>query len=115
MGKPSRDKGRRGERTAKNLLADRDWIILADTSAGLSTDDLVCQSPDGKVVSVEVKNTKQIDVPAFVKQARTNAKRNAWMLMCHISGTSSWLVMGSGKTPVVWHEKSTMEMEQCEK
>ncbi len=111
MGKSAREKGRRGERVAKLLLADRDWQILADTTAGLSTDDLVCMSPDGKVVSVEVKNCKQIDVPAFVRQARTNAKKNAWMLMCHISGTASWLILGSGRTPVVWHEKSTMEMD----
>lgn len=105
MGKPSRDKGRRGEAAAKRLLADRDYTILADTSAGLSTDDLVVQSPEGKVVSVEVKNCKLINVPAFLKQAKENAKKNRWMLLAHISGTSSWLVMTTGARPVVWHEK----------
>ena len=43
----SRRKGRRGESAAKKLLAERDFEILADTAAGLATDDLVAQSPDG--------------------------------------------------------------------
>ena len=106
MGKQSRNKGKRGERAAKNLLTGRDWTILADTTAGLSTDDLVCQSPDGRVVSVEVKNTKLINVPEFVKQARTNAKKNHWLLLCHLDSTRSWLVMGKGGLPVIWHEQS---------
>ena len=105
MSKSSRDKGKRGERTAKLLLADRDYTILADTTAGLSTDDLVVLSPGGKVVSVEVKNCKLINVPVFRKQATANAKRNDWMLRLKIDGTSSWLVLGNGRSPVVWHEK----------
>lgn len=105
MGKPSRDKGKKGEREAKNLLADRDFIILADTSAGLSTDDLVIQSPQGHILSVEVKNCKLIDIPRFTAQARQNAKKNAWMLLAKISQTSSWLVLQKGEKPVVWHSK----------
>ena len=111
MGKQSRDKGRRGERAAKDLLTSRDWTILADTSSGLSCDDLVCQDPDGRVVSVEVKNTKMINIPAFVLQARTNAKKNAWLLLAKIPQTSSWLVMGKGRKPVIWHEQSNEVME----
>jgi len=106
MGKQSRDKGKRGERAAKDLLTERDWTILADTTAGLSTDDLVCQDPDGRVVSVEVKNTKMINVPAFVSQARENAKKNPWLLLCKIAGTRAWLVMGKGRLPGIWHEQS---------
>ena len=106
MGKSSRNKGKRGERAAKDLLTSRDWTILADTTAGLSTDDLVCQSPDGRVVSVEVKNCKLINVPEFVKQARANAKNNHWLLLCHIDNTRSWLGMGKGRLPGVWTEQS---------
>lgn len=105
MGKPSRDKGRRGESAAKRLLADRDFTILADTSAGLSTDDLLVESPTGEIVSVEVKNCKLINLPAFVTQARTNAKKRPWLLLAKLDNTSSWLVMGKGRLPGVWHEK----------
>lgn len=106
MSKASRDKGKRGERTAKAMLIERGYIILADTTAGLSTDDLVVER-DGIILSVEVKNTKQIDIPAFVKQARTNAKKNHWLLMMHLDSTSTWLVMGSMRVPVCWHQDST--------
>jgi Holliday junction resolvase len=74
-GKPSRDKGRRGEREAKALLADCDYTILADTTAGLDTDDLVALAPDGTLYSVEVKNTRIVNVPVFRDQARKNAKK----------------------------------------
>lgn len=105
MGKAQRDKWRRGEAAAKRLLADRGYTILADTSAGLSTDDLVVQSPEGRIVSVEVKNTKAISIQQFVRQARNNAGKHDWLLLCHIHNTSSWLVMGKNRLPVVWHEK----------
>lgn len=105
MGKASRDKGRRGEAAAKRLLADRDYTILADTSAGLSTDDLVVQDPDGNVVSVEVKNCVLINVPKFVEQARTNAKKNPWLLLCKIHNSAAWLVLGKNRKPGIWHEK----------
>lgn len=111
MSKASRSKGRRGETAAKCLLADRDYTILADTSAGLSTDDLVVQSPDGKVFSVEVKNTRLIDVPKFRAQAIRNAKRNSWLLLCKIDNTKSWLVIKKGAIPSVWHEKPKAEVE----
>lgn len=104
-GSRSRDKGKRGERAAKNLLTERDYTILADTTAGLSTDDLVVQSPGGEIISVEIKNTKQIDLPAYIKQARTNAKKLAWMLMCKLDNYSAWLILGSNRKPVIWHEK----------
>lgn len=55
-GKSTRDKGRRGESEAKRLLAEKDWEILADTTAGLATGDLIAHSPDGLIYDVEVKN-----------------------------------------------------------
>lgn len=105
MGKSQRDKGRRGESAAKLLLSDRDYTILADTSAGISTDDLVVQSPCGQIVSVEVKNTKLIDLPRFVAQARKNAKKNRWMLLAKLDNTSSWLCLKQGEKPQIWHQK----------
>ncbi len=105
MGKAQRAKGRRGEAEAKHMLADRDYTILADTSAGISSDDLVALSPEGRVVSVEVKNQKSINVPTFLKQCMDNAKKNDWLLMCKIDGTSSWLVLAKNKRATVWHNK----------
>ena len=105
MGKASRDKGRRGERQAKDLLTSRDFTILADTTSGLATEDLVVQDEMGTIWKCEVKNTKLIDIPKFRKQARDQADKFRWLLLMKIDGTSSWLVMGKDKSPVVWHEK----------
>ena len=100
-----RRKGRRGEAAAKRLLADHDYALLADTTAGLCSDDLVVQSADGCVWSVEVKNCRNIQVAQFAGQARRNAGKKRWMLMCKINQTSSWLVLRKGMRPTVWHEK----------
>ena len=105
MGKLSRSKGRRGETEAKHLLTDRDYTIVADTSAGINSEDLIVADAEGKIISVEVKNRKLIDIQNFILQARTNAKKYPWMLLCKIAGTSSWLVMGKNIKPVIWHSK----------
>lgn len=106
-GKTTRNKGRVGERTAKALLADHDYTVIADTTAGLSTGDLVVQSPEGTTYDVEVKNRKIIDIPMFIGQARKNASRSKlpWMVMAKIETTSSWLVIRKGERPTTWHEK----------
>jgi Holliday junction resolvase-like predicted endonuclease len=110
-GSAVRNKGRKGEREAKRLLQDKDYTILADTTAGLSTGDLVVQSPDGTTYDVEVKNRRIVNVSQFVGQARKNAGRNktAWMVLCKLDGTSSWLVMAKNKLPVIWHSKTNGE------
>jgi Holliday junction resolvase len=108
-GKATRNKGRKGEREAKALLLDRDFTILADTSAGLATDDLIVQDHNGKVYSVEVKNTKSVNVPLYISQARKNSKKNDWMLLCKLDRSSSWLVFQKNKVPVVWHTKGGEE------
>jgi Holliday junction resolvase-like predicted endonuclease len=105
MGKMARNKGRLGERRAKDLLTSRDFVILADTTSGLATEDLVVQDEMGTIWKVEVKNTKLIDIPKFRTQAKTQAGKFRWLLLAKIDGTSSWLVMGKDKPAVVWHEK----------
>ena len=104
----SRRKGRRGETTAKRMLQDRDYTILADTTAGISADDLIVQDADGNIWSVEVKNQKTICPERFETQARlnrTSMTRQRWMVLAHIHGTTSWLVLKQGERPTVWHEK----------
>lgn len=107
-GKISRSKGRRGETTAKRLLQDRDYSILADTTSGLATDDLLAQDTKGAIWSVEVKNRKSISPALFIGQARLQASKKRglrWMVLAHIEGTSSWLVLRQGLQPTVWQEK----------
>jgi Holliday junction resolvase-like predicted endonuclease len=106
-GKSTRSKGKAGELAAKHLLKDMDWKILADTTSGLSTGDLIAESPSGKIYDVEVKNRREIHVAKFVGQSRKNASRlkKDWMVMAKIDGTSSWLVLRKGEKPAVWHQK----------
>ena len=104
-GMTSRRKGRRGETTAKRLLADRDYTVIADTTAGIATDDLVARDKDGALWSVEVKNQKNICPEKFSGQARENAGQNRWMVLAHIANTSSWLVLRQAERPTIWHEK----------
>lgn len=105
-GKYTRDKGRRGQTEAKNLLLDRDWTV-ADLSAGIDCEDLIAVDGDGKSWCVEVKNCAGI-LPAHLKQAREQAKRRKlpWMLMSKIEGSSSWLVRRQGCEPAVWSCKT---------
>ncbi len=104
-GKSTRSKGRRGESEAKELLQSRDWVV-ADLSAGLSTEDLLATDTSGKTWAVEVKNTVSI-TQAQRKQAIQQSKnrRQSWMLMNKIAGTSSWLIQRQGEKPTVWHNQ----------
>ena len=105
-GASTRNKGRRGQTAAANLLRDRDWTV-ADLSCGIATEDLIAVDPDGKSWACEVKNTMNI-TQDHVRQANAQAKarRLPWMLMNHISGSRCWLVRRQGMRPEVWEEKA---------
>lgn len=106
-GKKSRTKGRRGETAAKRILQDRDYTILADTTAGIATDDLLAQDSSGAIWSVEVKYRKTIEPTRFAGQARFQVrnKKLRWMVLAHIEGTSGWLVLRQAMPPTVWLQK----------
>lgn len=101
-GKFSRNKGKRGERQAKDLLLSRDWIV-SDLSDGLSNGDFLANDTNGNLYSVEVKFTVDI-CQKHRKQAQEQAKKRRanWMLMSHIPDTSAWLIQRQGHNPVVW-------------
>jgi hypothetical protein len=101
-GKASRSKGRRGQQQAQRLFADRDWIVH-ELNAGTSVADFLVGDPDGRIWLVEVKNTQTISV-AHRRQAISQAakKKLPWLLLSHISGSSSWLCQRQGERPVVW-------------
>ena len=101
MSKASRDKGRRGQREAGDMLRSRDWSV-AELNAGTVAEDFIAVDPQGKSYSVEVKNTVAITV-AHRNQAMTQAKARKlpWMLVSKIGGTSVWLVQRQGMEPVV--------------
>ena len=101
MGASSRAKGRRGETTAADLLAEHDYSVF-DTTCGKESCDLVAVT-DGVTWAVEVKDCKVLALDTWRRQAirqRPNGCR--WMLMAHIPGTSDWLVMRQGERSVVW-------------
>jgi hypothetical protein len=101
MSKASRDKGRRGQREAGEMLRSRDWSV-AELNAGTIAEDFIAVDPQGKSYSVEVKNTVAITVAHRAQaMAQAKARKLPWMLLSKISGTSSWLVQRQGENPVV--------------
>lgn len=103
----SRSKGKRGERKARELLGDYEYLLLADTSDGTECEDAIVKCPSGNLYSVEIKNRKIIDMAAFRKQASKNAKKKKllWLIMAKIEGSKSWLVWRQNEKPQVWTEK----------
>ena len=110
-GKPVRNKGRRGQRAAQKLLQSYGYHTH-ELNSGTKTGDLIAtvdKYSTGKEVNylVEVKNTKSLDIPAFLKQARDQAKvkKMKWMLMCKIDGGFGWLVFFEGDNEAeIWYE-----------
>ena len=102
MGMMSRRKGAAGQGIFAAMLRDRDWTCDQLTS-GLATADMVATDPAGKTWLVEVKNCASITL-AHKRQAIEQGKlrRMKWMLASHIAGSSSWLVQGEGRLPMVW-------------
>ncbi len=104
MSAASRNKGRRGQQQAGDLLRSRDFGV-AELNSGTVAEDFIAVDPAGKSWSVEVKNTVVI-AEIHRKQAMAQAakRRMSWMLLNKISGTSCWLVQRQGEKPVVWGE-----------
>ena len=109
MGKQARDKGRRGQREASELLRSRDWNVV-ETNAGTAVEDFVAIDPQGKAHSVEVKNTVSITTTHRAQaMAQAKARRLPWMLLSRVSGTTSWLVQRQGQRPAIWHSSADIE------
>lgn len=104
MGKAQRAKGRRGQRELSDLLTERDWTVR-ELNSGTAVEDFLAVDPDGKVWSVECKNTASINVRKHRSQAIGQAGKLPWLLACKIDGTSSWLVMRKAARPTVWHAR----------
>lgn len=105
MSAASRNKGRRGQQEAQDLLKSRDFSVGELNSGTAKEDFWACDLNSGKTWSVEVKNTTAITV-AHRKQCMEQAARSKlpWLLMSKIAGTSSWLVQRQGEKPVVWSQ-----------
>lgn len=103
MSAAQRNKGRRGQLDARNLLTSRDYSVAELNSGSAAEDFWACDLTTGKTFSVEVKNTVSITT-AHRKQAMAQAAKAKlpWMLLSRIAGTSSWLVQRQGCVPVVW-------------
>ena len=111
-GLATRNKGRRGQTEAINLLRERDWSV-AELNAGTSVEDFIAIDPYGVAHSAEVKNCAAIS-EGHRKQAMKQAegRKLPWMLLSKITGTGSWLVQRKGQRPVVWHNNGGPE-EEC--
>jgi Holliday junction resolvase-like predicted endonuclease len=105
MSRSERTKGARGERAAERLLISRGFVCER-TREGRGSCDIVAVDPEGRTWAVEVKNRAIIVPREHVEQARRNAGSRRWMVLAHIEGTRSWLVLGQGRTPQVWEEVS---------
>ena len=107
-GRATRDKGRRGQQAAKQLLADRDWRVI-EANSGEAEADMLAIDTLGKTWLVEVKNTAAITT-AHREQAmrQAKAKRLPWMLMSHIAGTADWLIQRQNTICTTWREKDGM-------
>ena len=104
-GNATRNKGRRGQREAKLLLAERDWRFV-EVNAGEADADILAIDQKGRTWCVEVKNTAAITTAhraQAMKQAQ--AKRLPWMLMSKVAGTPCWLVQRQGVAPAIWTER----------
>ena len=104
MSKASRNKGRKGQREAADLLRSRDWNVV-EVNAGTAVEDFIAIDTNGITYSVEVKNTVSIDL-AHKKQAmkQASARKLPWLLVSKIADSSSWLIQRKGEKPVVWSE-----------
>jgi len=94
MGKSQRVKGRNGQSEFKKLLLERDWKVDSIT-AGIKSEDLIAEHPDGRRYSCEVKNHKLINMLSFLNQAREQAKVRdlPWMLAVRLpQHTGVWMV-----------------------
>ena len=102
-GLKTRNKGKRGEREAKALLAFRDFVVH-DLENGQENEDMLATDCNGIVWSVEIKNTMNIMI-GHRRQAKKQADKSKkrWLLMNKIHNTSSWLIQRQGELPSVWH------------
>lgn len=104
MSKAQRDKGRRGQSQAENLLRSRDWQT-DPISAGIKREDIIAVDPNGKQWSVEVKNCASISTFHRLQAMEQAKKRKLpWMLMSKVAGTRAWLIQRQGHIPTVWME-----------
>jgi len=99
MGKASRDKGKRGERDARNFVR-KEWqapncIRSAQVSGSFSSD--VMYGPDG--IHIEVKFYKRIAACRWMEQAEEDAKEGEVpMVMFRENGGQWYVAMPFDKT-----------------
>ena len=104
----SRTKGKVGELAVRHMLENRDYEVDS-TRCGMETDDMIA-TKDGTSWSVEVKRTKLTNWMKYIAQAQkqANDRKMPWMLVIHIPGTSSHVVLRKSKRPIVWTENKAL-------
>ena len=85
------------------MLLARGYQVV-ETGAGSSVEDAFAVIGD-RATSVEVKNCRALQLEAWRKQARAQAKKRRadWLLMCRIpEHTGVWYVEGTRFAPCIW-------------
>ncbi len=109
----SRNKGRRGEREAVDLLTERGWEVI-ELGPGRLAEDVVATDPRGTTHAVEVKHHVVWRLADWRKQAKEQAKRrrHPWLLMCRVPNMPGcFYVEGAEVKPVVWRGNAARECE----
>lgn len=100
----SRNKGRRGEREAVNLLTERGWTIV-ELGPGRKTEDIIATDDRGVMYAVEVKNHAIWRLYDWRKQAKEQARKRKcrWLLLARVPMCpGTFYVEGDERTPCVW-------------
>ena len=110
-GLTSRNKGRRGEREAVNILTERGYSII-ELGPGRKTEDIVAADDHGIMYSVEVKNHMVWTLCAWRKQAKEQARKRKcnWMLLARVPNhPATFYVESTNHRPCVWRGNGAQE------
>jgi len=103
-GNYSRSKGKRAEAEAKLLLQERDYDVEDLTDGQACADFMAIRHK--KVYRVEVKNHAKLDFAGFRRQAKAQAGKARWMLLCRVPDhPGTFYVEASDIPPTVWRRK----------
>lgn len=92
MGKPSREKGKRGEREVRDLFrqAGYDTAVRGQQYCGANGDADVIGVP---LLHIEVKRTEKFRLEDAMEQSRSDARDNEVPVVFHKKNNRPWVVI----------------------
>jgi hypothetical protein len=99
MGKPSKQKGDRGEREVKELLQEYGWNALRTPGSGGREIKGDLYGPDKPLpIHVEVKRVERLDLPKAIAQAQKDAETGVEWAVFHRKNRQPWYVTTDART-----------------